>query len=523
MKKLFLFTLIIAVLAIMPLAAGGSSQRAPVASDGPAKITVFSDTNWAFPESVDLNNNPYADIFKQFLPDIDINWMIVNSAGFAERKSTLVGAGMMPDMVLSNQNELLRWSDMGLTQPVTNYIDEYYPMNKVYFTPDKWKAVTLNNQIWGIITPASPLQNPITMRARSDWLENLGKKVPTTIDEFYDIAYAFTHGDPNKDGRGNTYGVVGITNMSQPAAMANMDPIWMAFGVLPCYNNWTVVNGRLLPDIIRPETKTALAFFRKMYENGIMNKETFTILGPRQEEIITAGLIGFPTFFTNGLTRMNANIKVVAPKAELISVPPLIGPTGQRGLNVSAGINRMYAVSADCKYPWAPVKIINWLVTPDPEPPYKSLYADRVQIGGVLDPAVPKSPQGEIFGGMYVQGDNTNPDLFYKQGYWFLTMGMIQIDNTASLAIQKLRADENPSIQHQYQDLLNAADFGRSNQRHVVGPLTAQYEPDLVMYYQEVASKIVTGELPIDEFDRWVNFYNNNGGAQVIEEANRLN
>jgi len=469
-----------------------------------------------------MNDNEYANIFKEFLPHIDIDWTIVVDAAFAERKLLLVGAGMMPDMTLTNQVELFRWVEMGLVQPITGLIDTYFPINRDYFTPEQWKYVTQDNEIWGIITPASGIQNPVSMRVRQDWLEALDLKIPTTVDEFYDVAYAFTHNDPDKNGKNDTFGVLGITNAD--TTMSNLDPLWLAFDVLPTHNKWTYVNGQMLPDIIRPETKEALAFFRKMYENGILDKDTFTFSGAQQEEKITAGLIGFPVFFMGGLNRMNINIKAGIPEAELITFEPLIGPNGKRGINCSNGINRLYGINADYEHPWAAISVINWLLTQDEEAPYHAIYADRVLAGGIIDPAVGKLDTAFLIGGKYLSGDQSNADLHFRLGYWFLTMGTIQAAPTdIQLDLQRLQAEDNPVTIGMYEEKVNAAKYGVVSQRFVVGPKTAEYETDLLLYYHEIASKIVTGALPLDDFDKWVDYYKTNGGNDIIAEVNALN
>ena len=506
---------------------GGAASNSPAPSapdipDEPVKLSILTSTNWAYPEDTDMNDNEYANIFKEFLPHIDIDWTIVVDAAFAERKSMLVGAGMMPDMTLTNQVELFRWVEMGLVQPITGLIDTYFPINRDYFTPEQWKYVTQDNEIWGIITPASGIQNPVSMRVRQDWLEALDLKIPTTVDEFYDVAYAFTHNDPDKNGKNDTFGVLGITNAD--TTMSNLDPLWLAFDVLPTHNKWTYVNGQMLPDIIRPETKEALAFFRKMYENGILDKDTFTFSGAQQEEKITAGLIGFPVFFMGGLNRMNINIKAGIPEAELITFEPLIGPNGKRGINCSNGINRLYGINADYEHPWAAISVINWLLTQDEEAPYHAIYADRVLAGGIIDPAVGKLDTAFLIGGKYLSGDQSNADLHFRLGYWFLTMGTIQAAPTdIQLDLQRLQAEDNPVTIGMYEEKVNAAKYGVVSQRFVVGPKTAEYETDLLLYYHEIASKIVTGALPLDDFDKWVDYYKTNGGNDIIAEVNALN
>lgn len=42
---------------------------------------------------------------------------------------------------------------------------------------------------------------------RQDWLENLGLEMPTSLDELYDVLYAFTYNDPDGNGVDDTYGI----------------------------------------------------------------------------------------------------------------------------------------------------------------------------------------------------------------------------------------------------------------------------------------------------------------------------
>ena len=42
---------------------------------------------------------------------------------------------------------------------------------------------------------------------RKDWLDKLGLAAPTTLDELYDVLYAFTYNDPDGNGKNDTYGL----------------------------------------------------------------------------------------------------------------------------------------------------------------------------------------------------------------------------------------------------------------------------------------------------------------------------
>ena len=44
---------------------------------------------------------------------------------------------------------------------------------------------------------------------RKDWLENVGMEMPTTWEDLYNVAHAFTYDDPDGNGVKDTYGLTG--------------------------------------------------------------------------------------------------------------------------------------------------------------------------------------------------------------------------------------------------------------------------------------------------------------------------
>ncbi len=58
---------------------------------------------------------------------------------------------------------------------------------------------------YGWATPSSVNPNE-GLVIRKDWLDKLGLQVPETLDDFYNIMYAFTYNNPDGDGKDDTYG-----------------------------------------------------------------------------------------------------------------------------------------------------------------------------------------------------------------------------------------------------------------------------------------------------------------------------
>ncbi|NOU94795.1 extracellular solute-binding protein [Paenibacillus sp. LMG 31456] len=111
---------------------------------------------------------------------------------------------------------------------------------------------------------------------RKDWLERLGLKEPQTIEELYTVLKAFTYGDPDGNGKQDTYGLIDRNDL-----------VYGAFKNLASYfgtpNNWGLVNKRLIPDFMTMEYLETTRFMKKLYDEKIINPD-FTITSKVQQE-----------------------------------------------------------------------------------------------------------------------------------------------------------------------------------------------------------------------------------------------
>ncbi|MBT2758873.1 extracellular solute-binding protein [Mesobacillus foraminis] len=151
---------------------------------------------------------------------------------------------------------------------------ELGPYLKDYPNLKEANEVTLQNssidgKIYGIYR-ARPLgRNGITMR--KDWLDNLGLEKPETVEEFYNVLKAFTQDDPDGNGKDDTYGMV-ISKYFGP-----FDIMQLWFGAP---NKWGEdQDGKLYPDFTTDEYLEALKFFKKLYDEKLIN-EDFAVMDP---------------------------------------------------------------------------------------------------------------------------------------------------------------------------------------------------------------------------------------------------
>ena len=103
---------------------------------------------------------------------------------------------------------------------------------------------------------------------RSDWLAKFGYtdgKVPMTLEECEEVFYHFANDDPDGDGTKNTYAL----------SNTGMNPIFGAFGALP--DRWVDDGeGNLVYGAVYPGMKDALTLLAKWYKDGLIDPEFIT-------------------------------------------------------------------------------------------------------------------------------------------------------------------------------------------------------------------------------------------------------
>lgn len=157
---------------------------------------------------------------------------------------------------------------------------------------------------------------------RKDWLDKLGLQPPTTVDELYTVLKAFTFGDPDGNGKQDTYGLVDRNDL-----------VYGAFKNIATYmgapNNWGWSHDKLAPDFMTPEYMNAMKFMKKLYDEGIINPDFSLISKTQQEDRFATGKAGM--MITNLLASSASDrLKKTNPDAEVDVINRIKGPNGER-------------------------------------------------------------------------------------------------------------------------------------------------------------------------------------------------
>ena len=192
--------------------------------------------------------------------DIKMNWALNSS--YSEKLNITLASGKLPDIInLSKEPSFISAVQDGAFWELGPYLKDYPNLSQA-------NEIILNNssingKIYGIYRSRPLGRHGITFR--KDWLENLGLQTPKTIDDFYNVLKAFTENDPDGNGKDDTYGMV-VSKYTGP-----WDIMQTWFGAP---NKWGEdADGNLQPDFMTEEYFNALKFFKKLYDEGLVNED----------------------------------------------------------------------------------------------------------------------------------------------------------------------------------------------------------------------------------------------------------
>ena len=281
---------------------------------------------------------------------IDLKFVMVPySDPGAQKLSAQAAANDMPDLfqIHAGYSQLFYvFHEQGLLAPV----DDLLPMmptrtKEKYSNANLNKLVTIDGKIYAFQEPAQ-LYKRIGLAIRQDWLDKLGLKAPKTLDEFLEVAKAFTEKDPDGNGKKDTYGFAarpqtpGVTGIGQTFGF-----LFGAFGVVGA---WDVSNlSDLKLNVYNPAYKDAVAFIKKVVDAGVMDPDWPTIDGNAYASRWQQGRYGMQVidFCTLICLANYGAFDTHNPTGNWQMIPPPTGPNGKSAVWTYAPVGFVYAVS----------------------------------------------------------------------------------------------------------------------------------------------------------------------------------
>jgi putative aldouronate transport system substrate-binding protein len=261
----------------------------------------------------------------------------VNAAG---------AANQLPDLFMVRRAPWVTLVKQGLIAPVDDMYKLMPNRTKIQYDAGSRAFTTYRGKSYGLASPGA-LQKNEGLVIRKDWLDKLGLKMPKTLDEFYNVCYAFTYKDPDGNGKDDTYGYGAfVENFDQEQFMGRrFDPIFAAFGVA---GTWNMTTDNFGLNVKKPAYFEALQFVKKMADNKVLDPDWPSLKKDDFRAAWKQGKFGI-------MREQNAALAAMAnyapfdknfPEGEWVPLPPPKGPKGLSATGINDSNYRIYAVSA---------------------------------------------------------------------------------------------------------------------------------------------------------------------------------
>ena len=323
----------------------------------------------------DFENVPFTKYIEENL-GIKLKFVnYVKNASDRQQQLTLQATGgeKLPDVLWGFQETsritVYEFGDAGYFQDLTELIDKYADNYKAQFAKlDKEEQDYINDRgtsgsggfygmpLYCAFDVVDDLQN--MMYINQSWLDKLGLKAPTTIEELRAVLEAFKNGDPNGNGKADEIPMLG-RNIS--AYVIN------AFQYFDTTYPVNVENGKTTPSFTSNEYRQALIYLNELCKQGLYsdmsitlsnNNEFMSLITPTDGVSKVGIWCGHPLSYTD----ISSSIL-----REYTALGALSDATGKGGYTVVHPRTLMFCgfITRDCKNPELAMKFLDFFYKDD--------------------------------------------------------------------------------------------------------------------------------------------------------------
>ena len=347
-----------------------AAESTPVSEEvkefDPKSITEGVKLTIAAPENAkieDYNTNEMTLKIEEDL-GVDLEFVTFPKSDYADKLNVMVNGGdTLPDIIFDPPKDgYVNWANE----------EAIIPLNEYYDNPDYSKNIRAGSESTGVdiisnMTLADGtiyalpklLQSPgsevyIKLWVYEPWLEVLGKEMPTTTEEFYEICKLIAETDLNGNGKADEIGYVGYS--------LDKNSEWFKYLMNPFVysgdSEYRVLeDGQISFAYTSDAWKEGLKYIKKFFDEGLIPEQVLTQDKAGYESLLYAEeqvVFAFTNWYYQGSDQQR--------RSEYTHVSALLGPAEEyNGFN---GPKLPYAaavISADCENPDAAFLVLDYM------------------------------------------------------------------------------------------------------------------------------------------------------------------
>ena len=315
---------------------------------------------------------------------VEFDWKPIPGEGAQEKINLMLASGDdLPDVFWNfgdgkSGNIVVQYADQDIFIPTENLINNYMPSLKKILDahPTYWTEIKAPDghtygfpyieEMYGLVLTGGPLL------INKNWLDKVGKKVPTTVDEWVDCLKAFRDGgDLNGNGKADEIPMATWFGANDTFGSYNMFYRFTgAFGQADSYcggnayaDHLRLIDGKVTFTAMDPAFKDTAAFFNmlnkeKLIWNGSFESDASAAYQSSliKEDVARIGCFG--TWTDQEITNLDVH-------DEYVAVPRLKGTKGGTGFENNYSElqdSSDTAITTSCKFPHVVARFVDYMV-----------------------------------------------------------------------------------------------------------------------------------------------------------------
>lgn len=493
------------------------------------KLSGANNSN--LPDGETYENNAYTRLLNERLNVQNQDVFEAMDEQYTDSVTMVIAQNDLPDVMIVEDLDELQYlvdNDMiaDLTDSYNNCMSD--TIKNIYgsYGRDILDVVTFGGKIMAI--PETNISDgPNLIWLRKDWMDALGLSAPRTLSDVEEIIRQFKEKDPGHNGAGNTVGLVCDTSLCGGCGYSSeytLDIIFAAYGAFP--KQWIYdENGNVVYGSVQPEAKEALAHIHELYKEGILDQDFLMRTSSNLIELIVDGQCG--SFFGPWWAPNNPLMQAVEQNKDAEWQPYLIATekSGLTSYHTQNPSGKYIVVRKGYEYPEIACKIVSVLfdylryndrdnqeivdyykenVDPTARP-----FAINVDYNNALQ--ICYGELNHVFA-----GDKSADDLnVLEYSYYEACESYLKDAENASAedwAAYTSRITACKILNDGRTNKVESLYFGETETMVTDWWSLENLESDTYL-------KIVTGESSLDEFDRFVENWYQNGGETITKEV----
>ncbi|UQZ83275.1 Lipoprotein LipO precursor [Paenibacillus konkukensis] len=252
--------------------------------------------------------------------DLQIQW--IPTSGYDDKVNVMIASSELPKLIKLNYTPATIGAlKSGLFWEIGPYLKEYKNLSAQ--SPLYYDNISVDGKIYGV--PLFRDLGRAVIHYRKDWFDASGAAVPKTLDDWYRVIKQMSKGDPDHNGKDDTYGLMLDKRYNQDTS-STLTRLSVTQGGP---NKWQIDGGgRFVPEFMTEPFFDTMKLFRKLYEEKLINQDFAVVDAIEIDKAFEAGRAAIRISGGNAQTMQDKLSKAV-PTA-VVEAAPVEGPEGRR-------------------------------------------------------------------------------------------------------------------------------------------------------------------------------------------------